>query len=233
MQYWASRNRPYTSENRETQRPINYKNFMGMEEKDESLFSNTREENGVKVLDICDSMDKFELLSLLFHRETVKVEALGEISVTKNDKKRYFEDSTICYNCGEIGHVSRNCGVEKERNCMYCDINHKGKPCDFVLCDNCLNLGHNSRNCRSRPRQLRICKKCPLQSHYDDECPRVWRKYRLKSTSKSSSLIMSCPYCYSDSHFMDDCSMKDRKFTIFTKHYLKVLEPLKGSRDVA
>lgn len=201
-----------------------------MEEKDGSPFTNVREENGIKVLDIGHDMGKFEILSLLFHKETIKVEALGEISVVKNDRKRYFEDSTVCYNCGEIGHVSRNCRVERERNCMYCDINHRGRPCDFVLCDNCLNMGHSSRNCRNRSRQSRICRSCPLQCHYEDECPRTWRKYKLRNTAKGCDLVMSCPYCYSDSHFMDDCLMKDRKFTIFTKNFLKTLEPPGDSR---
>lgn len=53
----------------------------------------------------------------------------------------------------------------------------------------------------------------------------------MKSSSRKSNLIMSCPYCYSDSHFMDDCQMKDRKFTIFTKNFLRILGSSRDSTD--
>lgn len=184
------------------------------------------EEDGRKIIDLDTKMDKYELLALLFHKETAKIDSSKEINVVKNDKKRYFEDTTMCYNCGDIGHTSRNCKVVREVNCMYCDTYHNRKPCDFILCDNCLYLGHSARWCRSKPYELEVCTDCPFQYHYSDECPRIWRKYKILGNSKATkdNIIMSCPCCQSSSHFMDDCPQKDRRFSIFTKDYMKIIE---------
>lgn len=183
------------------------------------LFSQITEENGVKFIDLDQNVDKYELLGMLFHNPTLKVDVDKSFLVSKNDKKRYFEDSSVCFNCGEIGHVVKDCVVVKSRNCMYCDINHDKKPCDYLLCDNCFHLGHTAKFCRSRPYVPIICKNCPTQYHYTDECPKIWRVYKMQNGGKKNKLIMSCPYCHSDNHFMDDCDMKDRRFSIFTKNF--------------
>lgn len=195
-----------------------------MEQISNSITSEIKIENGLQIIDINTDLDKYELLSLIFHKETVVVDTDRVFSTIKNDRKRYFEDTTVCYQCGQMGHVSRNCDVVKKNNCMYCDMDHKGKNCDFLFCDNCLKLGHTYRFCRERRFQPLNCKLCVNQNHYEEECPRIWRRYKLAKIETALELIMSCPLCFSNTHFLDDCEMQDRKYTIFTKEYKALLQ---------
>lgn len=195
-----------------------------MDQISNQIYSTIKIENNLQIIDIDTDLDTYDLLSVLFHKETMVVDSSTVFSIVKNDKRRYFEDTTVCYKCGEIGHISRDCSLVIERNCMYCDINHKGRSCDFLFCDNCLRLGHTSRYCNTRQFQPINCGQCPSQNHYEEECPRIWRRYNLKNLKPSKNLIMSCPLCFSSNHFIDDCEERNRTFTIFTKDYIKLLE---------
>lgn len=184
------------------------------------IFSKIHFENNNQIIDIDEPLDKYDLLSLLFHRESIPLDISNIVTQTRNDKKRYFEDTTVCYKCGEMGHVSRDCTQEDLRNCIYCDIEHKKKPCDFLFCDNCFKLGHTYRYCRERSLIPDLCNRCYGLRHYIFECPKVWRCYKLKNTKIQAELMMSCPLCFSSTHFLDDCEQSERQFTIFTKNYL-------------
>lgn len=201
-----------------------------MAESENSIFEKIKVENGNQIIDLEEDIDKYELLSLLFHKDSIPLDPSNFTANTKNDKKRYFEDTTVCYKCGQLGHVSRNCDSEDQRNCPYCDTNHKGRNCSLLLCDKCLKVGHTFRFCKERTPEPRICMKCPLQYHYSDECPRTWRKYKMIEKKSAEKLIMSCPICFSTAHFLDDCEMKDKKYTIFTKNYLKILQKDKKTK---
>lgn len=193
-------------------------------------FSKIKEENGIKVIEIGEFDDKYELLAMIFHNPTLQVDINNSFVISKNDSKRYFEDTTVCFNCGEVGHISRNCKIIDERNCMYCDLKHIKQPCSFILCENCKYLGHHTRFCRGRQYHPQICLECPLQHHYTDECPKVWRVYKFKNYPNKKAIIMSCPHCQGEDHFLDDCTLNDRKFSIFTKNYMEVARKVKKSK---
>lgn len=188
-----------------------------------SFFSNIKIEDGMQVIDLEEDVEKYDLLSRMFHKESVVLDTKDLVLPLKNDKRRYFEDTTVCYKCGELGHVSRDCIQENNKNCMYCDLNHRGKPCDFIFCDNCQRLGHFYKACREKKYKPTVCLECPLQYHYSDECPRVWRKYRLVNENVKNEFMASCPLCFSRDHFLDDCEYQERRMTIFTKDYLEIL----------
>lgn len=195
-----------------------------MVEKANSIFSTIRIEDGNQVIDIEEELDKYDLLSLLFHRETIPIDTSKVVVAVKADNRRYFGDTTLCYKCWEIGHMSRDCTQEHLRRCSYCGILHTRKPCDFIMCDNCWNLGHTQRLCRERLRKSRECTRCPKQIHSEDMCPRIWRKYSLVNTNVRRDMIMSCPLCMSTSHFIGDCKDNYTSFTIFTKNYADLVE---------
>lgn len=201
-----------------------------MAEAPSTLFSSIHIEDGNQIIDIEEDIEKYELLSLLFHREAIPIDQSEFVVTAKNDRKRYFGDSTVCYKCGEIGHVSRDCTKDQLRNCVYCSTRHRGRPCDYLFCDRCSRFGHAYHFCREPRPDDRLCNACPDQVHYITECPRVWRHYRFRSKETRSVAVMSCPLCFSTSHFLDDCEQKARKFSIFTKRYLRIARPSQAKK---
>lgn len=191
-----------------------------------SLFKSIKIENGLHIIDLVEDMDKYELLSEIFHSETMHVDRDDSIVIVKNENKRYFGDNTLCYKCGETGHVSRACQKSVERNCMFCDLYHANRPCDYVFCYNCLNFGHKEKYCREKKTARFICKSCPSQLHYECDCPRSWRHYNILNSNVRPEFRMSCAYCHSPGHFIDDCKMKDCQISIFTKNYRAYLRKI-------
>lgn len=51
----------------------------------------------------------------------------------------YFVLEPTCYNCGESGHIARDCSAPRSQN------NSGGR--NDVQCYNCQGYGHISRNC--------------------------------------------------------------------------------------
>lgn len=190
----------------------------------QSLWDAAMSNNGQNVIELEVPVEKYELLSLLFHQETLRIERDESIIISKAENKRYFGDSTMCYKCGEYGHQSRDCQSNIERNCMYCGIIHANRPCEYVFCDNCLCFGHRENRCREQQFPKVICRSCPSQYHYTHDCPRAWRRYVTRNLGQSKSFVMSCAYCHSASHFIDDCESKACRFSIFTKHYKELLQ---------
>lgn len=159
---------------------------------------------------------------------------------------RYFTEGgpssggPICHNCGQQGHISRECGNESNQPCFLCgQLGHSRSACPHDLCYNCLKPGHQSRDC-PLPRKRRflgeheLCNKCSLPGHLQRECPLAWRQYVFcrKVPSKAilsrevSSLKAHCYWCSDSGHFGDECPDRKRgaNYSIFHKPSFEYLE---------
>lgn len=122
-----------------------------------------------------------------------------------------------CYNCNEKGHLSQNCPQPKKISvCFLCgDVGHVKRFCPNELCFNCHEPGHMSKQCRKpRRRPFNRCNRCHVLGHIANDCPDRWRQYHL--TTEVGPLVrpdrpVSSPspvYCYNcgnQGHYGHEC----------------------------
>lgn len=95
---------------------------------------------------------------------------------------RYWDSdiSTKCNNCGEVGHIAKNCpNEEKLKRCGLCaEVGHEMWSCpQKAVCFNCGVPGHVSRECNQRRGlpERRVCTICYRSGHHRFECQeRPW-----------------------------------------------------------
>jgi len=196
----------------------------------EGATSSAEEDTGITVLDIEDGVEMQDALAGIFYQIPIELRNDLDHKAVKKDSARYFEshaasddNSIVCYACGGAGHVSASCPVMINRHCVYCGDKHPSNTCVNQFCERCQCLGHRDKFCKTRKKTKVGCARCPKQGHSQDECPKRWRRYKLKNTNARQNLFMSCPYCYSKKHFSDDCELKEVKISIFTKKYRNIL----------
>jgi hypothetical protein len=68
------------------------------------------------------------------------------------------EAGMVCFNCGEKGHISRQCA------------NPRVEMKDRVRCFNCGKVGHMSFDCPD-PRKNKACYNCGSEEHIARDCP--------------------------------------------------------------
>jgi len=79
-----------------------------------------------------------------------------------------------CYNCGEMGHISKECSKEaRPDKCFNCgEKGHHGKDCpkgDVPVCYTCGKSDHLSNACPQRP--AGVCFNCNKEGHISKDCP--------------------------------------------------------------
>lgn len=146
--------------------------------------------------------------------------------------KRYFIENSgpKCFNCGESGHVLKDCPASSTVPCNLCgQVGHTRFNCPQEVCYNCSRPGHQSKACPAR-RKRRVydddlCNRCGQPGHLARECSMAWRGYvfsrdlpRSHSTflDELRGLRKRCYNCASISHFGDDCPNRRRpNYSVF------------------
>lgn len=99
---------------------------------------------------------------------------------TPSNASRYYsskEDlSTVCFHCGKIGHVARDCENPKQsKPCTLCGFRtHDTRSCPIqVFCFSCGLPGHTSKQCNTRNAvPPRLCTYCYGMDHHKSQCRR-------------------------------------------------------------
>ncbi|AFN84034.1 arginine methyltransferase-interacting protein [Encephalitozoon romaleae SJ-2008] len=209
-----------------------------------TLLDYAKDVKGIKTveledLDIClldphislekiDTNTLYNILGLVYHFEDVKTENKTRASTkSTNSKPRYFCDTTTCFRCGEMSHEFRECTKTFKKDiCVLCSRNgHVREQCPCRYCTRCRGFGHSLDVCPS-PRDLdmqEMCKACPAGKHSIEDCPRVWKRYKLNGNTSRYTIYKACPKCFSRNHFIDDCSSSDRaQSSIFNSSYFEL-----------
>lgn len=125
-----------------------------------------------------------------------------EENVVKQKESRYFNVnlSIKCYNCGEIGHVSKFCPNEKVVICSKCNKKgHMFYACPEVKCFRCNKIGHKANDCVEKISV--VCNICNHNGHNQIQCLNR-QDYSIKLMNKTDRKKIVC----------DDCGVKGKHF---------------------
>jgi hypothetical protein len=129
--------------------------------------------------------------------ENVK-ESDNESLDMKKKEQRYFNlNLTIkCYNCGEVGHMSRNCPHDEIIVCTRCnEKGHDSFNCTNMKCFKCNGIGHRSFECKNF-RNIKQCEKCGHNGHVGEDC------LSKPDDITKESRIRTCRFCGEDTHLL-------------------------------
>jgi len=132
------------------------------------------------------SLEKTKLAGL--HADYSSDDALSASSEDNYEKMkhkdlRYYAISNItmkCFNCNEVGHMSRNCPHDLIITCTRCNgKGHDDYDCPNIKCFKCNRIGHKSFECKVSSKDIIKCEKCKNVGHESSDClihPEIRRK---------------------------------------------------------
>jgi hypothetical protein len=128
--------------------------------------------------------------------KSVKEESESDVDMTRF-QQRYFKTNITmkCYNCGEVGHMSRNCALDEIIICTKCnETGHESFNCKNMKCFKCNKMGHKSSECTLK--DVKRCKKCENNGHTVTDC-------LVKSSRVTENdVIKVCRFCGKNGHLV-------------------------------
>lgn len=86
----------------------------------------------------------------------------------KGDKPRRPPREKVCYNCGESGHIAKDCDGPRLEGEARTKINQARSQ--YRRCFNCGRVGHISADC-TKPAGNKACYNCGGEGHIAKDCP--------------------------------------------------------------
>ncbi|EJW04755.1 hypothetical protein EDEG_01045 [Edhazardia aedis USNM 41457] len=169
-------------------------------------------------------MEEQDFFSYFYHLSIPK--SISETKETKEatqGQRRYFADTLICYECGQTGHINRNCPTRNISICILCARKgHNKSTCPMIICNNCYMCGHRTAQCKNKDNSKHIqCRRCRGAEHSIRDCPAVWREYIVEGFENKPLKYKACPWCFSTEHFLDDCRKRQKgKVSIFSSNFM-------------
>ncbi|KAG9684560.1 hypothetical protein KCU95_g10630, partial [Aureobasidium melanogenum] len=127
-------------------------------------------------------------------------------------------DPNACHNCGQPGHMSRDCTEPKKMTgaCFNCgEVGHNKSECTkepVITCNNCKGEGHISREC-PEPRSAAnvTCNNCSELGHFSRDCPkpRDWTKVTCNQCGLKGHTARRCTTDPSEYAIQNDAGFGD------------------------
>ena len=115
-------------------------------------------------------------------------QARNKDEVVRHAVFNVLDNTQKCYNCGEPGHIRKDCPSQRDLN--------RQRPRPKPTCFSCGKPGHIAKNCysanrngpsrareppargqwipnRNAPRETRLCHNCKMPGHLANQCPKV------------------------------------------------------------
>ncbi|KAI5171506.1 hypothetical protein NEFER03_0828 [Nematocida sp. LUAm3] len=159
------------------------------------------------------------------------------------ETKRYFQVSTVCYQCKKSGHTARDCEENIFFLCTICGgRDHKKNRCAHRVCRICSMSGHAEVVC-SRRFYIPLCKRCNSGKHTLSAC--FTYREGANISFPSHPIKKSCCFCGADGHFLSECrevdGPQDSTFYISPEEYIastgreakKYIQKLASQKDKA
>lgn len=148
-----------------------------------------------------------------------KINDLDRTGPLPTMRSRYYNpfSKVKCNNCNERGHLFSTCPRPKKlKACILCgNRGHMSRSCSRSLCFRCNKPGHAAKNCeRKRVWREDKCHRCGMLSHFQSNCPDMWRQYHLTTFAVTNDILRGrrtennrkfCYNCAAKGHFGHEC----------------------------